>query len=66
MVQVKVVLASAAIFFTLAALSLIWFDTEFVFGMTAAKVYSSLLVILAVVMTKECCLITEEDEQEIC
>lgn len=67
MYGVKVIFGSAAICFTLAALALIWFDTEFVFGVTASKVYASLFVLLAVTMTKECCSIEiEDDEQEVC
>lgn len=66
MYGVKVIFGSAAISSIIAALALIWFDTEFVFGVTAAKVYASLFVLLAVTMTKECLTINiKEDEQEV-
>ena len=66
MFGVKVLLGTAAIASVIAALTLIWFDTEFVFGVTAAKVYASMFVLLAVAATKECLTIEIEDyEQEI-
>ena len=67
MYGVKVIFGSAALASIIAALMLIWFDTEFVFGVTASKVYASLFVLLAVTMTKECCSIKiEKDEQKVC
>jgi hypothetical protein len=66
MYGIKVIFGTVAIASVIAALALIWFDTEFVFGVTAAKVYASLFVLLAVTMTKECCSIEIEDyEQEV-
>lgn len=67
MYGVKVIFGTAALVSIIAAWALIWFDTEFVFGVTASKVYASLFVLLAVTMTKECCSIEiEDDEQEVC
>ena len=66
MYGVKVIFGTAAIASVIAALMLIWFDTEFVFGVTAAKVYASMFVLLAVAATKECLTIKIEDyEQEV-
>ena len=67
MYGVKVIFGTAALISIIAAWALIWFDTEFVFGVTASKVYASIFVLLAVTMTKECCSIEiEDDEQEVC
>lgn len=66
MYGVKVIFGTAAIASIIAALALIWFDTRFVFGVTAAKVYASMFVLLAVAATKECLTIKIEDyEQEV-
>lgn len=67
MYGVKVTFMAAAITSIIVALALIWLDTEFVFGVTASKVYASLFVLLAVTMTKEYCSIEiENDEQKVC
>ena len=66
MYGIKVIFGTVAIASVIAALMLIWFDTEFVFGVTAAKVYASMFVLLAIAATKECLTIEIEDyEQEI-
>lgn len=65
MLQVKVILGTAAIISILAALALIWFDTEFVFGVTASKVFASLFILLGVVLTRDCCLMSSDYEQEV-
>lgn len=65
MLHVKVILGTAAISSMLAALALIWFDTEFVFGVTASKVFASLFMLLSLVLTKDCCSINTEYEQEV-
>ena len=67
MYGVKVIFGTAALASVIAALMLIWFDTEFVFGVTASKVYASLFVLLAVIMTKTYYSIKiEDDEREVC
>ena len=61
MYGIKVMFGTATIASIIAALALIWFDTKFVFGVTAAKVYASMFVLLAVAATKECLTIKIED-----